>query len=137
MRGNARSRALLAVVALAGLWGCASTKENANRRDPNLITRAEIEAAQVSNLFELVSRLRPQWLRVSTTRSFNLETELVVFHNDVLLGGPDALRELGPEIAWDIRWMDGQRASAMLPGITSGRHILGAIIVNSRPPEGS
>lgn len=132
----ARSRALVALIALAGVWGCASTKQGSEGRDPYRITRAEIEATAATNLFDVVNRLRPQWLRVSTTRSFSLETELVVFQNDMLLGGPDALRQLGPELAWEIRWMEGTRAAATLPGITSGRHVAGAIIVNTRPPEG-
>lgn len=136
MRTTVRTGALVALLALTGVWGCASTKQGSEGRDPYRITRAEIEASSATNLFEVVSRLRPQWLRVSTTRSFNLETELVVFQNDMLLGGPDALRQLGPELAWEIRWMEGNRAAATLPGITSGRHIAGAIIVHTRPPEG-
>jgi predicted patatin/cPLA2 family phospholipase len=53
----------------------------------------------------------------------------------MLLGGPDALKQIGPESAWEIRWMDGVRASASLPGITSGRHIEGAILISSRAPS--
>jgi hypothetical protein len=38
-----------------------------------------------------------------------------------------------PELAYEIEDMDGARASATLPGITSGQHVEAAIIVRTRP----
>lgn len=128
---------LVAFLAVAMTWGCASTKAGKAGTNPDRLTRDEIMAAGATNLFEVVSRLRPQWLTVRTTRSFNLETGIVVFQNDMLLGGPEALRQLGPELAYELRWLDGVRASSTLPGISSGRHVEGAIIVNTRPPGGN
>ncbi len=127
---------VLAILASGALWGCASTKSSGEGGNLELITKAEIEGASATNLFDVVSRLRPQWLNVRTTRSFNLSTEIVVYQNDMLLGGPDALRQMVPEIAWEIRWMEGTRAAAVLPGLSSGRHVECAIIVVTRPPSG-
>lgn len=127
----------IALLAAGALWGCASTKPGREGTNADVITREQIMGAGAVNLYEVVSRLRPQWMNIRGTRSFSMESEIVVFQNDMLLGGPDALRQLGPESAWEIRWMDGVRASSTLPGITSGRHIEGAIIVSTRPPGGS
>jgi hypothetical protein len=127
----------VALLAAGALWGCASTKASREGTNQELITREEIQGAGAVNLYEVVSRLRPQWMNIRTTQSFNLGTEIVVFQDNMLIGGPDALKQIGPESAWEIRWMDGVRASATLPGITSGRHIEGAIIVSTRPPGGN
>ena len=128
--------ALLAIFACGALWGCASTKSATEGGNLELITKAEIDGTGATNLFDVVSRLRPQWLNVRTISSFGLSTELVVYQNEMLLGGPDALRQMVPEIAWEIRWMEGTKATAVLPGLSSGRHVVGAIIVVTRPPSG-
>jgi len=120
------------LVLLAGVTACASTKEGASGQRMDLLTREQILGASATNLFEVVQRLRPQWLRVSTTRSFNLDSEIVVFQNEMQLGGPDALRQLVPELAYEMEWVDGVKASSMLPGLMSGRHIEGVIIVRTR-----
>lgn len=127
----------IALIAVGALWGCASTKASQGGTNPDLITREEIMGAGAVNLYEIVSRLRPQWMNIRTTRSFNLQTEIVVYQNDMLLGGPDALRQITPELAYEIRWMDGVRATSTLPGLSSGRHVEGAIIVSTRPPGGN
>lgn len=129
-------RLVVTLLAAGMLWGCASTKTTESKRDPNRITREEIQASGALNLYDAVSRLRPQWLRVSTTKSFNLDNEIVVFHDDAQLGGPATLRQLGAETAYELRFMDGVRAAAALPGLMSGRHIEGVIVVNTRGPGG-
>ena len=121
------------MVVLAGATACASTKEGSGSgQRMDLLTREQILGASATNLFEVVQRLRPQWLRVSTTRSFNLDSEIVVFQNEMQLGGPDALRQLVPELAYEMEWVDGVKAASMLPGLMSGRHIEGVIIVRTR-----
>jgi len=131
------SRAVLVTLVAAGtLWGCASTKSTTGQNS-DLLTREEIMSTGATNLFDVVNRLRPRWLQIRTVSSFNLSDEIVVFQNDMNLGGPEALRQLQPELAYEIRWMDGIRASSTLPGLMSGRHIQGAIIISTRPPGGN
>lgn len=131
-------RGALVVALSAGmLWGCASTKAGSgSKTDPNVITREQIMAANANNLHDVVARLRPQWLRTPAPTSINMNNEIVVFQDQMQLGGPDALRQLSPELAYELRWMDGVRASAALPGLMSGRHIEGVIIVSTKPPSG-
>lgn len=129
-------RAMLVLLAISAgfLTGCASTggtTEEGMRSD--LLTRDQIMAAEASNLYDVIRRLRPRWLTVRSTRSFNMETAIVVFQNDMHLGSADALREMAPELAYEIEYMDGMRAAAALPGITSGQHVEAAIIVRTRP----
>lgn len=136
MNRTFQTRLVVTLLAVGMLGGCASTKKVSDGRNPNLITREEIRASGAINLYEAVSRLRPQWLNVGTTKSFSLDNEIVVFQDDAQLGGTDALRQLGAETAYQIRYMDGVRAAAALPGLMSGRHIEGVIVVDSRDPSG-
>jgi hypothetical protein len=137
MNGTRQRRALVVLASAGMLWGCASTKAGSgSKTDPNVITREQIIAANANNLHDVVMRLRPQWLRTPAPTSINMNNEIVVFQDQMQLGGPDALRQLSPELAYELRWMDGVRASAALPGLMSGRHIEGVIIVSTKPPSG-
>lgn len=124
------------VLFLFGLCvACASTGRGASRvaYDPNLLTSAEISSLNVPNLYEVVFRLRPTWLSVrGGPRSLELETGVVVYQGQTFLGGVEALRQAGPEMAYELRYMDGPTASASLPGLGS-RHVVGAIIIVTSP----
>jgi hypothetical protein len=134
MRGR---RALVVLFSAGMLWGCASTKTSKQTVDPNVITREEILAANVSTLHDVVQRLRPQWLRTPapTGALSGMNNVILVFQDQMNLGGPDALRQLGPELAYELRWMDGGRAMSVLPGISNGQHVEGVIIVSTKPPS--
>lgn len=119
---------VLAIVGIGGV-ACASTGESA-RRDTTVLTQEEIQDVRVSNLYEAVERLRPRWLQVRSPRSFNTETEVVVFMNRSFLGGPEILRQFGTTSVLRIRYLDGPTASATLGGM-SGRHVEGAIILET------
>lgn len=128
----------LAISAALFVSACASSPNSGRDSGENmdLITREQILETGATNLYDVVNRLRPRWLQVHSTRSFNLETEIVVLQNEMLLGGPEALRQMTPELAYELRYLDGTRAAVQLPGLMSGRHIGGAIVVSTRPPGG-
>ena len=128
----------LAITAALLGSACASSPNGGrdNNENMDLITREQILEAGANNLYDVVSRLRPRWLQVRSLRSFNQETEIVVLQNEMLLGGPEALREMTPELAYEVRYLDGTRAAAQIPGLMSGRHIQGAIVVSTRPKGG-
>jgi hypothetical protein len=89
----------------------------------------------VRNAYEAVERLRPTWLNVrSGMRSFSVETEVVAFEGTLLLGNADALRRIGIDGIYEMRYLDGPTAQATLPGIND-RHVQGAIVVHMSPPE--
>jgi hypothetical protein len=100
----------------------------------DVITREQVGQLAVRNLYEAVERLRPRWLVVrSGMRSFSMETEVVVFQDQLFLGTQDALRNLGTEGVYQIQYLDGVTAKATLPGLGS-RHVQGAIVVHMSPP---
>jgi hypothetical protein len=121
--------ALLLILVLGAACG---TTPNGARSDHNHLTADEIRAVDVSNLYEVVQRLRPRWLEVRAPRGgFETATMIVVFLDRTLQGGPDELRRMGTEMAASIEYMPGARAQAQLSGI-AGRHVEGAIIVHTR-----
>ncbi|MFC1791076.1 hypothetical protein ACFL0I_01240 [Gemmatimonadota bacterium] len=133
MKAVRRGFLFLAVLASAFSISCASTGASKEGTNPDLLTREEILGAEATNLYDVINRLRPRWLQVRSTRSFNMETEIAVLQNDMYLGTADALRQMAPELAWEIQYLAGSRAATAIPGLMSGRHIEGAIIVRTRP----
>lgn len=123
----------VALLVLGLLTACASApagSKSSTRRDR--LTRDEIMSANVTNLYDVVARLRPQWLEVSQRgdRSFGLQTNVVVFQNQTYLGDVDVLRQLSPESAYQMDFLDGSTASNTLPGLGS-QHVAGAIVIKT------
>lgn len=131
-------------VALLGLFlaastatGCASTKSGSGSSSlSDVISREEIVGTEgVRNMYELVQRLRPRWLTVRAgERSFGMAVEIAVYQGQSYLGDVETLRQLGPTMAYEIQYLDGQRAMNTLPGIAPGKHYAGAIIIKTSAP---
>lgn len=122
------------VLAAAGmLAGCAASNAQRGTYDRNIITAEQVTAANAQTAFELVQRLRPSWLTArGGARSLNLPTNVLVFSDGMRLGGVDALRQIPGESVESVRYMDASEASNQLPGVGSGEHVAGAIIVTRR-----
>jgi len=110
---------------------CASGGSSGAGTDREFLSRDDIESVEVSDLYEVVQRLRPRWLNVRGDRSFGLTTSIVVYQGQTRLGGVDVLKQFGPETAETMRYMDGPKASSTLPGLGS-QHVAGAIIIETR-----
>lgn len=130
------TRCALLVVVVPLCFGCVKRAGGGGpNTDLELITREQIRELDVRTAYDAVERLRPRWLTVrGGPRSFRLETEIVVFQDEMYLGGTDALRNIGIDGIYTIRHLDGATASATLPGMQS-RHVDGAIVISMRPPE--
>lgn len=138
-RGRWRASLCAALAASLVLVGCASTGGSSGNDGPSqrsdLITLEEIERADVSTLYEVVERLRPQWLR-SQQRSFSRETQILVIQNNSVLGEVELLRQMGPDGVMELRYLDGDTAAATLVGARQG-FVEGAIVIDRRGDGGS
>lgn len=60
----------IAFFVVVGLQACASAPSAGEGRNPNLITQAEIAGHDLTSAYQIVQRLRPQWLRNRGVSSF-------------------------------------------------------------------
>jgi hypothetical protein len=102
------------VLTLAAVMACASsgTSGTGVRRDPNLITEQEIATSAESNVFDVVSRLRPMFLKTrgrSTINSGGSEYASV-FLDGQYYGELTSMRNLVASQIHEIRYLSGPDA---------------------------
>ena len=138
MKALGKQGYLLTALSVLLLGGCATTRSAGSAGDPNILTREQIMSVQgVTNLYDVVQRLRPRWLTVrASDRSFGMTTVIAVFQNQTYLGDVDTLRQLQPGMAFQLKYMDGTTAQNSLPGVSPGTHLAGAIILSTRDTGG-
>jgi hypothetical protein len=124
----------LVSLAVVLLGGCATGRAKAASGRPDLLTREQIMSVQgVTNLYDVVQRLRPRWLiaRAENRTLGGASVGILVYQEQTLLGDVETLRQLQPEIAYELRFLDGTTASTTLPGLGGNLHIPGAIIIST------
>lgn len=100
----------LYVLALAGATACASVSAGNNApRDYNLITQSEITAQNGVNAFDLITHLRPNFLKTRGRSSINnssVSTEYAsVFLDGQYFGDLTSLRNIATMNIRDIRYL--------------------------------
>jgi hypothetical protein len=126
------SRTTMAIGVGATIACAGQGRAGIEARTPNLIDSDEImemHQAGVRDLYELVNRQRPRWLQRRPERSLQLETVVLVYHNETRLGGLDALRGYPLLSVVSLRYLDAAQAM-LLPGGGSA-HIEGAIVIRT------
>lgn len=130
------------VAATALLAACASSggsprPATSSGSTSDLVTSAEIEATPVSNVYDLVNRLRPRWLSVSGTKVGSISggsvqrQMIVVYLDGSRLGGVESLRSITTGSIKSMRYYDATRAATVLrdPG---SEQLAGAIVLSSK-----
>jgi hypothetical protein len=118
--------ALLVLLAAA----CASSQgsRTSGRRDARILTAEEIRASSSSNLYDVIRSYRPEWLIKRGQTSINLEGDIVVYVDNVALGGPESLKSIDAHSVQSARFMSASEAQ-MRYGVG---HMHGAIVVVTR-----
>jgi hypothetical protein len=139
MRGLLKLVLALAVIMVT--VGCSSSgaarKTAAGPKvDPDLIVAAEFDAKGFRDAYDIVQRLRPNWLTSKSgssaaRRMGTAGSGLVVYLDNARMGGVEALRQLNTGAIESLRFMDAANATARLPGLGSSV-ISGAIVAQSR-----
>jgi hypothetical protein len=102
-------------IALAGAIGCASAASSSEaRRDPSLITAADIATIPVTNAYDAIERLRPLFLRSRGKTSINTPNTqfATVYVDGVRYGDLNSLRNILATHVLDIRYYNGAEAGA-------------------------
>ena len=105
------------IVAAAAAFACASGGAGGTsgaRHDSNLITADEIVASHETNAFDVISRLRPLFLRTRGRSSLSAGTNssdyATVFLDNQMYGDLNTLKNINAEQIRQIRWYSGPDA---------------------------
>lgn len=120
----------LYILTLAAVVACASAGGTGIHRDPNLITEQEIADSKGSNGFDVVTRLRPMFLKTRgrTTIHAGGSGYASVFVDGVFYGDLGSLRNIVANQIHEIRYLRGVESVSKY-GIAYGS---GAIDVKTR-----
>ena len=128
---TARLSTMLALVACASSGSSSATA----RASPTRISRAEIFASNASNAYELISRLRPNWLRPQSPASVAggvVQSQVVlVYLNRQRLEDLNALKTISANGIDAAEWIDAARVPTVLNDVPAGA-IAGAIVIKTR-----
>jgi hypothetical protein len=102
-------------LALAALWivlGCHAQPVGAPGSVENVITREQIDAVKASSIYDVIVRLRAEFLndRGRTSIRTNATSRAVVFLNDQEYGIPETMRNIPPGRIETVRHFSGSEA---------------------------
>lgn len=129
MRTRPLAAAILLSLVLAACSAAAGpqTGEMRTRRDTNVITREEIGATSASDAYEIVRLLRPRWLIKRGALSATQQSDIVVYVDNVHIGGPGALRSIPTLSVMRMEFLNASSATQRW----GTNHVHGAILVSS------
>lgn len=129
------------VTTLASCWlvlalaACASPgTARSSTGSSDRITSAEISSASANNAYELVIRLRPNWLKRTNPGSIGggVRSQVILVYLDGnRLGDVSVLRTLSVTGIRSVQWLDAVRAAVVLQGVGSDL-IAGAISISTQ-----
>ena len=96
--------------------GCAgaTTQGISGRANDTQLTRSELAATNAGNLYDAITKLRPQWLssRGATSVTDASPTGVDVYMNGTFLGKADYLRDVRLQDVSSVTYWDAGQASA-------------------------
>ena len=121
---------------IAALIACASAGSTAGSRgSPDRLTTAEILSSNATNAYELIRRLRPQWLRAPGGGSISggvvQNQTILVYLDGHRVGDLNALSTISVTGVTSMQWLDAARAPTVLNDIPPGA-IAGAILIKTQ-----
>ena len=131
------SRRLIAAAVLSLAAGCASAGASSPaRQNQNVISSEEITASSATTAYEVIQKLRPNFLRTRgavhgapVNGANNIEAvDLVVYLNENRLGGSEQLRQIPTTDIREIRYFSASEATTKW----GTGHSAGAIQIVSR-----
>jgi hypothetical protein len=129
------ARSCAAVTLALTVTACASTgNPRTTEASRDVVTSIEINATTANSAYDLINRLRPNWLRSMGPGSMGggvRTQEIVVYLDDSRLGGLDALRSLSTAGIRSMRFLDATRAATVLHNVGS-EPIAGAIVISTK-----
>ena len=125
-----RSASILIVAAAMACAPAASTTSTGVRRQANVITQPEVQASFESNAYDVISKLRPMFLKTRGRSTVQGQTQeyASVFLDDQFYGDLNSLKNIAATQIQEIRYYPGTEV-AMKFGMQYGA---GVIAVRTR-----
>ncbi len=120
---------VISFLSLVVLTGCATTNSKTPHGPHNMIQLGQIREQTASDAYDLIRKLRPQWLRSRAHRSSHFNgtaPQAMVYVNDNRYGDIDSLREISAEQIKEVRFMNAGEAA-----IRFGLNLAGGAILIS------
>ena len=126
MRRLAHHAVVTGVIAVAS--ACATTR-NVGVEPTNVITATQLSGMSSASAYQVIQRLRPQFLRTRgpTTILNHAEHEIGVYVDNMLLGGVSELRHLPASELLEIRYLSATDAATRY----GGEHPSGVIAIKT------
>jgi hypothetical protein len=122
---------IIGVVACASSGSAGATTPSS----PDKITHSEISASNAMNAYELIGRLRPNWLRPGATGSIAggviRSQAILVYLDHQRLEDLNALKTISIDALESAQWIDASRVQTVLSNVPGGA-FAGAIVLRSR-----
>jgi hypothetical protein len=127
--------ALLRFAFIVTIVACASSGATAGAsHQSDLITATEIASSGTTNAWDMINRLRPNWLKQQAVGSVGggARTQVIAVYVDGhRFGDISTLRTLSSSSIRSAQWLDAARAATVLNEVGSDP-IAGAIIIKTR-----
>lgn len=120
-------RLLTIALLLFATGACVSTGERTTR-NRDVLTLEEIQSSDLTDAYEIIRGMRPQWLRVRGPNSFYAANPIMVYLDGNRMGGPEVLSSIPKLSIEEIRFYDPPEAQARF-GLNNTN---GAIVVRTR-----
>ena len=135
VRIDTRRIAVLAVTVVVTACASSGSGSSGARSSPDRIERAEITKSNASNAYELINRLRPNWLRATNPGSIGggvTRTQMILVYLDgQRLEDMNALKTISAASIQSGQWIDSARAATVLRDVPTGP-IAGAILLKTQ-----
>ena len=118
---------LLILVACGSGTGRPEVGDPRPRRDPSRITRVELMDTHAVDAYEAIRILRPSWLRPRGQTSVLARSTVMVYIDNVQVGGPDVLRGVPLTTVTTMEYVDPSSATQRW----GTNHVHGAIVVTT------
>ena len=106
----------LVTLASTAVSACASANKQTTSQPSsrNRLTREQLASANTANLYDAISKVRPEWLssRGPTSVTNSTPTSVDVFMSGSMLGKAESLKEIGVIDVTEVRYWDAASASA-------------------------
>ena len=127
----ARYSAIVALAACASSGGGSPPAQGT----PDRLTQSEIVASNATSAYELITRLRPQWLKRPATGSIGggapRAQAILIYLDRQRLPDMNSLKSLSVAGIISAQWIDATRAPTILPDVPQ-TPIAGAIVLRTR-----